>query len=271
MAVIKISAPALQKQAVSKEVLEEYQGKEFPLKVTFTNKLPLRLVIPQIKLFLNHVCAKDGQSASVTVESLDELQRAVSDIAQLAALNHAKAEAVEFEESPETDDPTKSIFAAILKDKKGSVTQIITGETCTAKLAGDNKVKVTLTGTELKKHTNGEDKEGNWIGVAFVAPEGVNQVKYNTQYAMPLESNVHEQKAGFALYWDNAKTQKLKFTIQWFKDGYPVGAPLTVEADSTGVTNAAAEAAAIRAEATKSVAKPATTAATRKTTTKKAG
>ena len=265
MAKIEVTPTLNLGKDTNEQVKEAFGEKQFPLKVTFTNNLPIRVVIPEIKLMLNHVSAKDGKTATVTVDSFDQLQRATSDLMQLSSLNKAE-KAAEFDEASADQDPTKNIFSAILKDTKGTVTDL-PEITCKAALAPKGKISVTLTGENLKKHFNAQNKEGFWVGFAVTAPDKVDRVKFNKNYTEPLEKNVHDKKAGFALYWDNDKKQKVNCTLQWYKGGEPVGEPLVIEADSTGVKNEASEAVALKA------ATPIKTTAAKKvaskTTTKK--
>lgn len=250
MSKIVIGAPSLCGEDANEKIKTEFESEKFPLRVKITNLMPLRVVIPDIKLYVGHVCSKKGNTAIVDVPSYDNFQRAATDIEQLAEIHKCK-QAIEIEKvSGSEEDPSKKVFAAILSDKAGSVTDLVQSLNCVAALE-EGKIKATLTGTNLKKHQNGEGTEGYWIGMAIVAPEGANQFKINSDPLEVLEKAVHEDKEGLAIYWDNAKKHTVELTVQWFKDGYQVGKPEVYVGDSTGVTNEAATIAATKKVAVK--------------------
>lgn len=150
------------------------------------------------------------------------------------------------EEPPQPDIKESTVYSANLKDKDGTVTDIVQGYSVTSAKQGENEYKVTIKGTDLKEHTNGEGTKGHWIGFALVPQEsGVDGYKWGTDSAssekFPLE-NVHEGEKGFAIYIDHKTDERnsVKFKIQWYKGDNPVGKEITYDVDLTGVKNATA-------------------------------
>ena len=96
---------------------------------------------------------------------------------------------------------------------------------------GDYYNEVAISAKNLKKHTNANSTEGHWIGIALVAPDGAQKMKYAfaaSKDALPLsdaaelEQNVAaENKSGIAFYLDaGSKAPKTWAQVQWLdKDG----------------------------------------------------
>lgn len=96
---------------------------------------------------------------------------------------------------------------------------------------GDYYNEVAISAKNLKKHTNANSTEGHWIGIALVAPDGAQKMKYAfaaskdallLSDAAELEQNVAaENKSGIAFYLDaGSKAPKTWAQVQWLdKDG----------------------------------------------------
>ena len=99
---------------------------------------------------------------------------------------------------------------------------------------GDYYNEVAISAKNLKKHTNANSTEGHWIGIALVAPDGAQKMKYDFAASKDaltlsdpanLEQNVvtvgEENKSGIAFYVDaGSKTLKTWAQVQWLdKDG----------------------------------------------------
>lgn len=99
---------------------------------------------------------------------------------------------------------------------------------------GDYYNEVAISAKNLKKHTNANSTEGHWIGIALVAPDGAQKMKYafaaskdalTLSDPADLEQNVvtvgEENKSGIAFYVDaGSKTLKTWAQVQWLdKDG----------------------------------------------------
>ena len=99
---------------------------------------------------------------------------------------------------------------------------------------GDYYNEVAISAKNLKKHTNANSTKGHWIGIALVAPDGAQKMKYDFAASKDaltlsdpanLEQNVvtvgEENKSGIAFYVDaGSKTLKTWAQVQWLdKDG----------------------------------------------------
>lgn len=96
---------------------------------------------------------------------------------------------------------------------------------------GDYYNEVAISAKNLKKHTNANSTEGHWIGIALVAPNGAQKMKYafaaskaelTLGQAGALETNVTDKnESGIAFYVDaGSKTPKTWAQVQWLdKDG----------------------------------------------------
>lgn len=94
-----------QAAAVKTQINTAVKGKAFPRRMRFTNHLPRDICLPEIKgLFLKHSGDSNGASTVIEVQNLSDLQRVVSSVVQIAALNHAK-KAMTIED---IDEPAKS-------------------------------------------------------------------------------------------------------------------------------------------------------------------
>ena len=114
---------------------------------------------------------------------------------------------------------------------------------------GDYYTEVAVSAANLKKHTNGDTTktQGHWIGIALVAPDGAQKMKYafaaskdalTLSDAAELEQNVAaENKSGIAFYLDaGSKTPKTWAQVQWLGEGDAVLSNTVYHMDLSGVT-----------------------------------
>ena len=112
---------------------------------------------------------------------------------------------------------------------------------------GDYYNEVAISAKNLKKHTNANSTEGHWIGIALVAPDGAQKMKYafaaskdalTLSDAAELEQNVAaENKSGIAFYLDaGSKTPKTWAQVQWLGDNDAVLSNTVYHMDLSGVT-----------------------------------
>ena len=108
-------------------------------------------------------------------------------------------------------------------------------------------VNVTITADNLRKHTNGDNQKGYWVGFALTAPEGAEKVKYGFDAAsgvtasktIALEPNVTEAgDSGIAFYIDaSAETPKLYAKVQWLDgENQPISTIMSYQVNIDGVT-----------------------------------
>lgn len=112
---------------------------------------------------------------------------------------------------------------------------------------GDYYNEVAISAKNLKKHTNANSTEGHWIGIALVAPDGAQKMKYafaaskdalTLSDAAELEQNVAaENKSGIAFYLDaGSKTPKTWAQVQWLGKNDAVLSNTVYHMDLSGVT-----------------------------------
>ena len=112
---------------------------------------------------------------------------------------------------------------------------------------GDYYTEVAISAKNLKKHTNANNTEGHWIGIALVAPNGAQKMKYafaaskdalTLSDAAELEQNVAaENKSGIAFYLDaGSKTPKTWAQVQWLGENGAVLSNTVYHMDLSGVT-----------------------------------
>lgn len=112
---------------------------------------------------------------------------------------------------------------------------------------GDYYNEVAISAKNLKKHTNANSTEGHWIGIALVAPDGAQKMKYafaaskdalTLSDAADLEQNVAaENKSGIAFYLDAGnKTPKTWAQVQWLDNDVAVLSNTVYHMDLSGVT-----------------------------------
>ena len=115
---------------------------------------------------------------------------------------------------------------------------------------GDYYNEVAISAKNLKKHTNANSTEGHWIGIALVAPDGAQKMKYAFAASKDaltlsdpanLEQNVvtvgEENKSGIAFYLDaGSKTPKTWAQVQWLGEGGAVLSNTVYHMDLSGVT-----------------------------------
>ena len=115
---------------------------------------------------------------------------------------------------------------------------------------GDYYNEVAISAKNLKKHTNANSTEGHWIGIALVAPDGAQKMKYDFAASKDaltlsdpanLEQNVvtvgEENKSGIAFYVDaGSKTLKTWAQVQWLGENDAVLSNTVYHMDLSGVT-----------------------------------
>ena len=112
---------------------------------------------------------------------------------------------------------------------------------------GDYYNEVAISAKNLKKHTNANSTEGHWIGIALVAPNGAQKMKYafaaskaelSLGQAGALETNVTDKnESGIAFYVDaGSKTLKTWAQVQWLGENDAVLSNTVYHMDLSGVT-----------------------------------
>lgn len=112
---------------------------------------------------------------------------------------------------------------------------------------GDYYNEVAISAKNLKKHTNANSTEGHWIGIALVAPNGAQKMKYafaaskaelSLGQAGALETNVTDKnESGIAFYVDaGSKTPKTWAQVQWLGENDAVLRNTVYHMDLSGVT-----------------------------------
>ena len=112
---------------------------------------------------------------------------------------------------------------------------------------GDYYNEVAISAKNLKQHTNANSTEGHWIGIALVAPNGAQKMKYafaaskaelSLGQAGALKTNVTDKnESGIAFYVDaGSKTPKTWAQVQWLGENDAVLRNTVYHMDLSGVT-----------------------------------
>lgn len=102
---------------------------------------------------------------------------------------------------------------------------------------------VAITANQLRKHTNGQDKKGYWVGFELTAPETATQFKYASGATIPDDAEVNPVETladgtskGVAFYFNAQNKATRTITVQWTTDdGTDVGESATFSVDLSGV------------------------------------
>ena len=104
---------------------------------------------------------------------------------------------------------------------------------------------VAITANQLRKHTNGQDKKGYWVGFELIAPANATKFKYasGTEIADDAELNdvetLPENRQGVAFYLNAQNKDTRTITVQWVAEGEGDNTttykPITFSVDLSGV------------------------------------
>lgn len=102
---------------------------------------------------------------------------------------------------------------------------------------------VAITANQLRKHTNGQDKKGYWVGFELIAPANATKFKYasGTEIADDAKLNdvetLPENRQGVAFYLNAQNKDTRTITVQWVAEGKEATTygPMTFSVDLSGV------------------------------------
>lgn len=104
---IELGSPSFVKVALA-SLIGAFADAKYPVKVVITNYMPRDISLPDIGLFLRHVCNPNGENRrEVEIKNFDQIQRLASNIGQISLLNDYQYAAMTVEEvvdEPEQDD-----------------------------------------------------------------------------------------------------------------------------------------------------------------------
>ncbi len=104
---IELGSPSFVKVALD-SLIGAFADATYPVKVVITNNMPRDISLPDIGLFLRHVCNPNGENKrEVELQGFEQLQRLASNIGQISMLNDYQYAAMTVEEvvdEPEQDD-----------------------------------------------------------------------------------------------------------------------------------------------------------------------
>ena len=154
-----------------------------------------------------------------------------------------------------TPAAVETVYPAILADQSADPVQALYDENsynvnatqATEAETGDYYTEVAVSVKNLKKHTNANSTKGHWIGIALVAPNGAQKMKYafaaskaelSLGQAGALETNVTDKnESGIAFYVDaGSKTPKTWAQVQWLDKDGAVLSNTVYHMDLSGVT-----------------------------------
>ncbi len=137
-------------------------------------------------------------------------------------------------------EPAPTVGVATIADKDGDITNVVTSPDVEYE-AATNTIKATAT--DLKSHTNGADKEGNWFGIEIAAPTDV--VKLGETYeltiddqptnpAVPVATNINgnPDTKGASIFFNVTDNEPASHTL---KIKWSDSKEITYNVDLTGV------------------------------------
>lgn len=198
-------------------------------------------------LSVSDVTNRDAIRLSSIIDCVWEDGSRISKIIDFSKLEATPGRETVDPEDGQKDTPVSDLWTAILHDKEEKVEDIVTGYKVSAvKKAKGGYIAVTLEGTNLKEHQNGNGEKGHWIGFAVEAPkegdvDGFKYVKGDGALGerQALEKAVHDGKDGVAFYIDHTSDGmgEVKFKLQWMKQEETVGDEIEYRLDTTKVKN----------------------------------
>ncbi len=117
---IELGSPSFVKVAIA-SLIGAFADASYPVKVVITNNMPRDISLPDIGVFLRHVCNPDGENRrEVELQNIDQLQRLASNIGQISMLNDYQYAAMtveevvdELEQDPDSDGDDEAEAARI--------------------------------------------------------------------------------------------------------------------------------------------------------------
>lgn len=95
---IELGSPSFVRVAIA-SLIGAFADATYPVKVVITNNMPRDISLPDIGLFLRHVCDPKGENKrEVELRGFDQLQRLASNIGQISMLNDYQYAAMTVEE-----------------------------------------------------------------------------------------------------------------------------------------------------------------------------
>ncbi len=111
---IELGSPSFVRVAIA-SLIGAFADATYPVKVVITNNMPRDISLPDIGLFLRHVCNPEGENRrEVILQGFDQLQRLASNIGQISMLNDYQYAAMTVEEvvdEPKQDDSEAEVKA----------------------------------------------------------------------------------------------------------------------------------------------------------------
>ncbi len=198
---------------------EQPKNPEVPV-ATFQN-IPDQLNAKGASIFFN--TKGDGQETHKVTINWDDTHE-VTYIIDLTGVEHYV-------------EPEPKVALATIADKDGDITKVVTNPN--VEYVAESKT-IKATATDLKKHTNGADTEGNWFGITIEAPEDLTTKATSGQYTATIDGEAKTPssfdtlangKKGAVIYFnvtDNEAPRTL--TIKWSDSK-----EITYNVDLTGV------------------------------------
>lgn len=109
---IELGAPSFM-MAVAASIAAVFADAVYPIKVVITNNMPRDIALPDVGVFLRHVCNPDGENQrEVEIQSIDQLLRLESNIGQISFLNDYQYAAMTVEDAADKEAEAKVLAEA---------------------------------------------------------------------------------------------------------------------------------------------------------------
>ncbi len=187
---IELGSPSFVEVAIT-SLIGAFADATYPVKVVITNNMPRDISLPDIGLFLRHVCDPNGENRrEVMLRGFDQLQRLASNIGQISMLNDYQYASMTVEEM--VDEPAQEDSEAAAKSAAEAESK--TGDESGAGNGLD--LTGTVTGEEGNDTGTGET-ETNPVEGADVANGASDAGKDATPPAATKKaSHSHKTKGG---------------------------------------------------------------------------
>ena len=155
---IELGSPSFMGAAIA-SIVSAFADAAYPIKVVITNNMPRDISLPDVGLFLRHVCNPNSENRSeVEIQSINQLLRLESNIGQISFLNDYQYAAMTVEEV--VDESGKNGD----EEAEAGAKKEVDGESKTGDESGTEN-NPDLTGTDT-----GEEGKDTGTGEAEVNP-----------------------------------------------------------------------------------------------------
>ncbi|WP_292992607.1 hypothetical protein [Nitrosomonas sp.] len=163
---IELGSPSFVKVAIA-SLIGAFADATYPVKVVITNNMPRDISLPDIGLFLRHVCNPDGENRrEIELQGFDQLQRLASNIGQISMLNDYQYAAMTVEEVVEEpeQDGDEEVEAKAKAEAEAEATKMAEAARVQAELDAAEKAKAAAEAESKTGDESGTENNPDLTG-----------------------------------------------------------------------------------------------------------